>query len=733
MSPQHQRRRKSKSNKTTSSAAASARAATGVSNSDEAVDEASKGGALRAMIRISSVLIASLLVGHLTESIKQSNMHLTGNVREDSWTNTLQNMSMDALESTKSTYDEFYKRNVEPLLTSMTSTLNTTLSDEKSRVGYQLAQAGATAKHPIIMIPGFITAGLEVWGAEECAKNLFRQRIWGSLTMAQAFFADRNCWRKHLSLDRKSGLDPEGIRLRAAQGFDAADYFIATFWVFAKLIENLADVGYDSDRMSMMSFDWRLGYRNLERRDGYFTKLKHTIEGHYETTGEKVVLISHSMGGTVTHYFLQWVVAEKRYGGGGGGKNWVEMFIHSWINLAGTLLGVPKATPALLSGELKDTAVISPQLGSILENYFSREWRKELWTSWGSLYGMLPKGGDRLWGIGADLINSAGGALEDPDEMSNMTSAVAPLKIQHVNDPSRKKSVPYIVWSNKTDECPGPSPPDNSTPLAIVPNIEHVETEELPPDHVWSLEETLDHLYNHAEEHIKTDLFSHDSQAGLKKRSSSTDKQMHWHDPAATQLPKAPSMRIYCVYGVGIPTERAYFYKVDCSSLGPPTANVTDDAGSVSGQQCSDDAASEDDSQYVAHPPPFVIDTDVNDESQGIEKGVRHSDGDGSVALLSLGYMCQKWKEPRNKHNPHRVKVYTREKMHKGTAQIRDPGRGGPDSGEHCDILGNDGTLEDVVRIATDFEVDVHVDHDDIKSDLRRIMDEIDSHPNGGL
>ena len=111
------------------------------------------------MIRISSVLIASLLVGHLTESIKQSNMHLTGNVREDSWTNTLQNMSMDALESTKSTYDEFYKRNVEPLLTSMTSTLNTTLSDEKSRVGYQLARAGATAKHPIIMIPGFITAG----------------------------------------------------------------------------------------------------------------------------------------------------------------------------------------------------------------------------------------------------------------------------------------------------------------------------------------------------------------------------------------------------------------------------------------------------------------------------------------------------------------------------------------------------------------------------------------------
>jgi len=728
-----QRQRRKKANKTTCSASASARAAMGVSNSDEEVVHRGSGGATRAMVRISAVLIASLVVGRMTESMKR-NGHKT-NVTENGWTNTLQNMSMDAFESTKSSYDEFYQKNVQPLLTSVTSKLNATLSDEKSRPGYRLAQEGAKAKHPIIFIPGFITAGLEVWGAEECAKNLFRQRIWGSLTMAQSFFADRNCWRKHLSLDRRSGLDPEGIRLRAAHGFDAADYFIATFWVFAKLIENLADVGYDGERMSMMSFDWRLGYRNLEKRDGYFTKLKYTIEAHHETTGEKVVLISHSMGGTVTHYFLQWVVAEKRYGGGGGGKNWVETFIHSWINLAGTLLGVPKATPALLSGELKDTAVISPQLGSILEHYFSREWRKELWTSWGSLYGMLPKGGDRLWGIGADLIDFVGGASGDLDEMSNMTTAVASLKNKEVTS---KKLVPYIVWSNKTDDmCSGPSPPDNTTPLATVPNIEqeHVETEEIPPDHVWSLDDTLEHLYSHAEEHIKTDLFSHDSQNGWKKRSSSKDKQMHWHDPAATQLPKAPSMRIYCVYGVGLPTERAYHYKVDCSSLGPPTANVTDDAGSVSGEQCSDDASSEDDSHSASDDlhSPFIIDTDVTDASRGIQMGVRHSDGDGSVALLSLGYMCQKWKEPRNKYNPHRVQVFSREKKHKGTAQIRDPGRGGPESGEHCDILGNDGTLEDVVRIATDFEVDIHVNHDEIKSDLMRIMDEIDSHPNGGL
>jgi phospholipid:diacylglycerol acyltransferase len=63
--------------------------------------------------------------------------------------------------------------------------------------------------------------------------------------------------------------------------------------VFSKLIENLADVGYDGSTMSMMSYDWRLGYELMEKRDGYFTKLKMQVEAHFITSGEKVVLVSH--------------------------------------------------------------------------------------------------------------------------------------------------------------------------------------------------------------------------------------------------------------------------------------------------------------------------------------------------------------------------------------------------------------------------------------------------------
>ena len=33
------------------------------------------------------------------------------------------------------------------------------------------------------------------------------------------------------------------------------------------------------------------------------------------------------------------------------------------------------------------------------------------------------------------------------------------------------------------------------------------------------------------------------------------------YDPLTTPLPKAPRMRLYCAYGHGLPTERAYHYK----------------------------------------------------------------------------------------------------------------------------------------------------------------------------
>lgn len=390
------------------------------------------------------------------------------------------------------------------------------------------------------------------------------------------------------------------------------------------------------------------------------------------------------MGGTVVNYFLQWVTAEVKFGGGGGGKDWVDKYVHAYVNIAGTMLGVPKSIPALLSGELKDTAVLGAQFDTLLQQFFSRQWRKNLWTTWGSLYGMLPKGGDAIWGIGADVVVGK-------DNVQNDTFRdVSELR-------TKSEMLPIISWD------------------------EHNCSDAPFTENNWTMQQTLDYIYNDGggyRDHIYSTVFSHDSKKGWIEHEDSMEKKKHWHDPIATTLPMAPSMKLYCLYGVGVPTERSYHYKVDCKKL-----NHT----------CSQDLQPIDEDSEEPPECPATIDTSVFDDQKDLQYGVRFSDGDGSVPLLSLGYMCKKYKEPSSLHNPSGMRVFIRERQHIAETSLSDPGRGGPLSGEHVDILGNLGVIEDVVRIATGFEVEEKVNYDIIHSELERITNGIDSHPNGGL
>lgn len=47
-------------------------------------------------------------------------------------------------------------------------------------------------------------------------------------------------------------------------------------------------------------------------------------------------------------YFLKWVESPI---GGNGGPRWTEEHIESFVNIAGPMMGVPKALTAMLSGE----------------------------------------------------------------------------------------------------------------------------------------------------------------------------------------------------------------------------------------------------------------------------------------------------------------------------------------------------------------------------------------------
>lgn len=53
--------------------------------------------------------------------------------------------------------------------------------------------------------------------------------------MMRTIVFEKEMWVKHLSLDPVTGLDPPGIKVRAAEGLDAASYFITGYWIWSKV------------------------------------------------------------------------------------------------------------------------------------------------------------------------------------------------------------------------------------------------------------------------------------------------------------------------------------------------------------------------------------------------------------------------------------------------------------------------------------------------------------------
>ena len=243
-------------------------------------------------------------------------------------------------------------------------------SDDAFSVGLKARSEGWSAHHPIIMIPGVISTGLESWGTSNISRPYFRKRLWGSWSMMRALVMEKEVWKAHIKLDEKTGLDPEGIKLRAAQGFDATDFFITGYWIWNKIIENLATIGYDATNSYTAAYDWRLSYPHLEVRDHYFTRLKSHIEMAVSIQQRKVVLTSHSMGSQVLFYFFHWVASDQ---GGRGGDDWVEKHVDSWINVSGCMLGALKDVTAILSGEMRDTAQLNSFAVYGLEKFLSKD------------------------------------------------------------------------------------------------------------------------------------------------------------------------------------------------------------------------------------------------------------------------------------------------------------------------------------------------------------------------
>ena len=157
------------------------------------------------------------------------------------------------------------------------------------------------------------------------------------------------------------------------------------------------------------------------------------------------------------------------------------------------------------------------------------------------------------------------------------------------------------------------------------------------------------------------------------------------------RLPDAPDIEIYCSYGVGIPTERSYIYKL----------SPNDKCKSI----------------------PFRIDSSVDgDEDSCLRGGVYLTDGDETVPVISAGFMCAKGWRGRTRFNPSGIATHIREYQHKPPASLLE-GRG-LESGAHVDILGNFALIEDVLRVAAG-ATGAEIGGDRVYSDIFRMSDRI--------
>lgn len=545
------------------------------------------------------------------------------------------------------------------------------LATKDFRVGRRLAAQGYMAEHPVVLMPGIISTGLESWTTNENMAGYFRKRLWGTTTMMRTIVMEKDVWIKHLSLDPFTGLDPEGIKVRAADGLDAASYFVSGYWIWSKIIENLGVIGYDPNNLYMASYDWRLSYHNLEVRDRFFTRLKLKIEQNMALTGKKTVLVSHSMGSSVALYFMKWVEASGPEFGNGGDQ-WCETHLAAFTSIAGTFLGVPKAMAALLSGEMRDTVEVPPAAAYLLEKFFSRKERVGLFRTWAGSASMLIKGGNAVWG----------NHTWAPDDDSDATESHGTL--YNFRRPSGRSLHPRPRGAAESHQEGSEAGHDNSSHPRLQSNLSADD----------ALTWLLQHTPNAFQRMVETNYSCGIEYDEKKIRANGERDFRTWSNPLEVALPNAPSMRIVSLYGVGKPTERSYYYEE-----GPFEKEDTQVEGRFA--QCYDSGCvNETEKNPLGFPlsRSYWIDSTVHSEksSPKIRSGCKMGEGDGTVSLLSLGSMSvEGWK--RKRYNPAEIPIITHEMAHEPEAMDL---RGGQTTGDHVDILGASRVNDIVLRIA---------------------------------
>jgi len=211
--------------------------------------------------------------------------------------------------------------------------------------------------NPVILVPGLGGSSLEAEldhahkGAWYCFGT---EHSWFRLWFALEEFLVKKCWLDHLHIfyDNTTGeyLNNKGVSIRALDfgGIDGIIYLdyeyghpIAASSYFAPIVASLVKAGYTAGKnLHGTPYDWRMPALS-ESKLGWYDQFQKLVEDTYASNNNKSVhLITHSMGGPTTLFFLNQMTQE-----------WKDTYIKSFLPIAGPWTGASSALRGVVSGD----------------------------------------------------------------------------------------------------------------------------------------------------------------------------------------------------------------------------------------------------------------------------------------------------------------------------------------------------------------------------------------------
>jgi len=506
----------------------------------------------------------------------------------------------------------------------------------------------AATQPPIVFLPGFASTQLHSWGYFNCPNSpvdvYVGDRVWLSTSKVLAVDPFRSsCWIRCMMLQPLNQTD-DVCKLRPATGLNAItelDPGAITgplSVVFKSLFSTLVEAfDYGPENMIAATYDFRLPPMIMERRDRFFSRLVDKFERLRQSNNNTPsIVISHSLGGKVFGYFVQFVKATKPH----IWQEWFDQHILAYFSVATPELGAVEAIRAAVTGITFGLPISTASA-------------KVMTSSFGSSAWMLPMNDPRLSRGEPPYPGSAWNLPVVTIEESVVGDASTRAWLeQHSVEPeyyaqarTRQETERQAEQAQRHREHPATVSSSVAAPYFVTERDSQADDNVVDQSDII-LPQTIQRFM--IADVISGEMFQllsvNDTHLGVLAEIM---HKYYFSDPLfnalATPAPRPPVRHVYATYGINLRTPRAYRFAHRVNNTAP--------GGEFALQEEIYETI---DGRWYAHRPGALRDTYLG--TNGQRKG-----GDGTVPYRSLSW-AHTWLE-------------TASRVHRNPVEVNRPGK----------------------------------------------------------